>query len=120
MKSKSPQGGLVYSTEVGRTCPKCRQALASCRCSAVSARPATDGVLRVYLETKGRAGKGVTVVRGMALDDTTIVALGKQLRTSCGSGGTVKDGVIEVQGDHRDRIIKMLTERGYVVKRAGA
>ena len=120
MKSKSPQGGLVYSTEVGRMCPQCCQALASCRCSAVSARPATDGVLRVSLETKGRAGKGVTVLRGLALDDAAIAALGKQLRTSCGSGGTVKDGVIEVQGDHRDRVIRMLTEQGYVVKRAGA
>ena len=120
MKSKSPQGGLVYSTEVGRMCPQCCQALASCRCSAASARPATDGVLRVSLETKGRAGKGVTVLRGLTLDDAAIAALGKQLRTSCGSGGTVKDGVIEVQGDHRDRIIKMLTEQGYVVKRAGA
>ncbi len=120
MKSKSPQGGLVYSTEVGRMCPQCRQALASCRCSAASARPATDGVLRVSLETKGRAGKGVTVLRGLALDDAAIAALGKQLRTSCGSVGTVKAGVVEVQGDHRGRIIKMLTEQGYVVKRAGA
>ena len=119
MKSKSPQGGLVYSTEVGRMCPQCRQALASCRCSAAIARPATDGVLRVSLETKGRAGKGVTVLRGLALDDAAIAALGKQLRTSCGSGGTVKDGVIEVQGDHRDRVIRMLTDQGYVVKRAG-
>ncbi len=119
MKSKSPQGGLVYSTEVGRTCPKCRQALASCRCSAAIARSVTDGVLRVSLETKGRAGKGVTVLRGLALDDAAIAALGKQLRTSCGSGGTVKDGVVEVQGDHRDRVIRMLTDQGYVVKRAG-
>ena len=60
------------------------------------------------------------MLRGLALDDAAIAALGKQLRTSCGSGGTVKDGVVEVQGDHRDRIIKMLTEQGYVVKRAGA
>ena len=119
MKSKSPQGGLVYSTEAGRMCPQCRQAIASCRCSAESVRPATDGVLRVSLETKGRAGKGVTVVRGLALDDTAIAALGKQLRTSCGSGGTVKDGVVEAQGDHRDRVIRMLTDQGYLVKRAG-
>jgi len=76
-------------------------------------------VLRVSLETKGRAGKGVTVLRGLALDDAAIAALGKQLRTSCGSGGTVKDGVVEVQGDHRDRVIRMLTDQGYVVKRAG-
>jgi translation initiation factor 1 len=71
------------------------------------------------METKGRAGKGVTVVRGLALDDAAIAALGKQLRTSCGSGGTVKDGVVEVQGDHRDRVVKMLTDQGYRVKRAG-
>ena len=116
MKSKSPQGGLVYSTEVGRMCPQCRQALASCRCSAASARPAADGVLRVSLETKGRAGKGVTVLRGLALDDAAIAALGKQLRTSCGSGGTVKDGVIEVQGDHRERITQALLSMGHAAK----
>ena len=119
MKSKSAQGGLVYSTEAGRMCPQCRQAIASCRCIAASVRPATDGVLRVSLETKGRAGKGVTVLRGLAMDDAAIAALGKQLRTSCGSGGTVKDGVVEVQGDHRDRVIRMLTDQGFVVKRAG-
>jgi translation initiation factor 1 len=119
MKSRSHQGGLVYSTEAGRMCPQCRQALASCRCSAVNVRPAADGVVRVSIETKGRAGKGVTVVRGLALDATAIVALGKQLRTSCGSGGTVKDGVVEVQGDHCVRVIKMLTDQGYIVKRAG-
>jgi translation initiation factor 1 len=71
------------------------------------------------METKGRGGKGVTLVRGLALDAPSIIALGKQLRTSCGSGGTVKDGVVEVQGDHRDRIIKILTDQGYVVKRTG-
>jgi translation initiation factor 1 len=76
-------------------------------------------VLRVSLETKGRAGKGVTVLRGLAMDDAAIAALGKQLRTSCGSGGTVKDGVVEVQGDHRDRVSRMLTDQGFVVKRAG-
>jgi len=119
MKSRSVSGGLVYSTDSGRMCPVCRQPAANCRCSATPARPAGDGVLRVSRETKGRAGKGVTLVRGLALDPLALAALGKQLKTACGSGGTVKDGVIEVQGDHCERIIEMLKAQGFVVKRAG-
>nr|MDP2191966.1 translation initiation factor Sui1 [Rhodoferax sp.] len=118
MKSISTSGGLVYSTDSGRMCPGCRQPMASCRCSAAPARPLPDGVLRVSRETKGRAGKGVTLVRGLALDPLALTALGKQLKTACGSGGTVKDGVIEVQGDHCDRIIEALKSQGFVVKRA--
>ncbi len=117
-RSFADLGGLVYSTEVGRTCPDCRQAIASCTCRAVQ-RPAGDGVVRVSRETKGRAGKGVTLVRGVPLDDAAVAALGKQLKAACGSGGTVKDGVIEVQGDHCDRVVALLRERGFTVKRAG-
>ncbi|MDO9165510.1 MAG: translation initiation factor Sui1 [Rhodoferax sp.] len=119
MKSRSTSGGLVYSTEAGRMCPACRQPKASCRCGSAPARPAGDGVVRVSRETKGRAGKGVTLVRGLALDALALAALGKQLKTACGSGGTVKDGVIEVQGDHCERVIEMLKSQGFVVKRAG-
>lgn len=119
MKSRSPTGGLVYSTDSGRMCPLCRQPTASCRCSAAPARPPSDGVIRVSRETKGRAGKGVTLVRGLALDPLALAALGKQLKTACGSGGTVKDGVIEVQGDHCDRVMEVLKAQGFVVKRAG-
>lgn len=94
--------------------------MAQCRCSAASAlRAPGDGVVRVSRETKGRAGKGVTLVRGLALDPAALVALGKQLKTVCGSGGTVKDGVIEVQGDHCDRIVETLKSQGFSVKRAG-
>jgi translation initiation factor 1 len=71
------------------------------------------------MESKGRAGKGVTLVRGLALDPLALAALGKQLKTACGSGGTVKDGVIEVQGDHCDRVMEALKNQGFVVKRAG-
>jgi len=117
-KSLSDLGGLVYSTELGRTCPDCRQALAQCVCR-VAKRPAGDGVVRVSRETKGRAGKGVTLVRGLSLDDEALVALAKQLKAACGSGGTVKDGVIEVQGDHVDKLLPVLQARGFVVKRAG-
>jgi translation initiation factor 1 len=119
MKSRSTSGGLVYSTDSGRMCPKCRLPVASCRCSATPVRVASDGVVRVSRETKGRAGKGVTLVRGLALDPLALAALGKQLKTACGSGGTVKDGVIEVQGDHCARVMEMLAGQGFVVKRAG-
>ncbi len=71
------------------------------------------------METKGRAGKGVTVVRGLPLDTAALTTLGKQLKSSCGTGGTVKDGIVEVQGDHRDRVIELLKSQGFVVKRAG-
>ncbi|MDZ7921705.1 MAG: translation initiation factor Sui1 [Rhodoferax sp.] len=116
--SLSDLGGLVYSTEMGRTCPVCRQAIAACTCNAPK-RPTGDGVVRVSRETKGRAGKGVTLVRGVPLMEAELVALGKQLKAACGSGGTVKDGVIEVQGDHVDRVMQLLQAQGHKVKRAG-
>lgn len=119
MKAKLISSGLVYSTEAGRMCPVCRQPVAACQCSASKPRPASDGIVRVSRETKGRAGKGVTLVKGLALDDAALAALGKQLKTACGSGGTVKDGVIEVQGDHCVRVLALLAVQGYKAKRAG-
>ena len=116
--SLSDLGGLVYSTEMGRTCPVCRQAIAACTCNAPK-QPTGDGVVRVSRETKGRAGKGVTLVRGVPLMEAELVVLGKQLKAACGSGGTVKDGVIEVQGDHVERVMQLLQAQGHKVKRAG-
>lgn len=113
------RGGLVYSTDAGRMCPACRQPLAQCLCRQSQAAPAGDGIVRVSRETKGRGGKAVTLVRGVALDAAGLTALGKQLKAACGSGGTVKDGVIEVQGDHCERVIDTLKAQGYTVKRAG-
>jgi translation initiation factor 1 len=119
MKSNA-RGGLVYSTESGRMCPECRRALAECVCKTVAHRlPAGDGIVRVSRETKGRGGKSVTLVKGLALDALALASLGKQLRTACGSGGTVKDGVIEVQGDHCERVIEALKKCGHSAKRAG-
>ena len=118
MKGLSSLGGLVYSTDHGRMCPDCRQPVAQCQCKAAKA-PTGDGVVRVSRETKGRGGKAVTVVRGVLQDDAAIAALGKQLKTACGSGGTVKDGVIEVQGDHVDRVLQELRKLGHTAKRAG-
>ncbi|WP_414820410.1 translation initiation factor Sui1 [Variovorax sp. Root411] len=123
MKQQRNQAGsaLVYSTEAGgRMCPGCGEPMARCRCKEFQARPpATDGIVRVTHETKGRKGKGVTLVKGVALDAAALAALGKQLKTACGSGGTVKDGVIEIQGDHRELVVAALAKQGHTVKRAG-
>lgn len=117
MKSSS-NGGLVYSTESGRMCPACRQAVAACQCKA---QPVVkgDGVVRVSRQSKGRGGKTVTLVKGLALDAAALAALGKSLRTACGSGGTVKDGVIEIQGDHCELVMATLTKQGHAPRRAG-
>lgn len=119
MKPARPGGGLVYSTDSGRMCPGCRQPLAACTCNAAAARPSGDGIVRVSRETQGRKGKGVTLVRGLPLDDAALADLGRRLKALCGSGGTVKDGVVEIQGEHRDRIVAELQKAGYSVKRAG-
>ena len=115
---KSAAGGLVYSTDIGRMCPACRQPQLRCACKAAAA-PVGDGVVRVSMQTKGRGGKAVTLVRGLPLDAEALSALGKRLRTACGSGGTVKDGVVELQGDHCERVIVSLKAEGWQVKRAG-
>ncbi|MBX3687505.1 MAG: translation initiation factor Sui1 [Rhodocyclaceae bacterium] len=117
---RSGVGGLVYSTESGRMCPQCRKPVEACNCAAQAAAAlGGDGVVRVSRETKGRGGKAVTVVRGVARGAMELALLGKQLRTACGSGGTVKDGAIEVQGDHCERVIEQLRKQGFTVKRAG-
>ncbi|MBP8296338.1 MAG: translation initiation factor Sui1 [Burkholderiales bacterium] len=112
-------GGLVYSTDAGRMCPGCRQPVVQCRCARVPAAPAGDGVVRVTREAKGRGGKVVTVIRGLGLHAAALSALGKSLKTACGTGGTVKDGTIELQGDHCERAIAALKVQGHAVKRAG-
>ena len=120
--ARPPSGGLVYSTEGGRMCPQCRQPLAVCRCKAAAAAARAgsgDGVVRVSRVSKGRGGKCVTLVRGVALPADELAALGKHLRAACGTGGTLKEGVLEVQGDHAERVMALLVERGFVVKRAG-
>jgi translation initiation factor 1 len=118
MKS-NPNGGLVYSTDAGRMCPGCRRPIAECACKTAVAPP-TDGVVRVFFETKGRGGKGVTVVRGLGLADPQLAAIGKKLKAACGVGGTAKDGVVELQGDHRERVLALLPTLGFRnVKKAG-
>jgi translation initiation factor 1 len=111
---------LVYSTEGGRMCPTCRRPQLQCHCAAQArAAPAGDGRVRVSRETQRRGGKTVTVVRGLALDAAALAALGKQLRSSCGTGGTAKDGVLELQGDHVERVLAALVAAGHAAKRSG-
>ncbi len=116
--SKRQSGGLVYSTEQGRMCPQCRNAQAACTCSEPVA-PAGDGVVRVSRETKGRKGKGVTIVTGLPLAGDELKNFARKLKARCGTGGTVKGNTIEIQGDQRDILIPVLQEQGWTVKRAG-
>ena len=119
MKSTKTTGGLVYSTEHGSMCPECRKPIAGCICSRNAAMPAIDGIVRVSRETKGRKGKGVTLVKGLALEPAGLTELGRRLKAACGAGGTVKDDVIELQGDHREVVIASLRKAGWTVKPAG-
>ena len=116
---KTSADGLVYSTDGGRMCPVCRRPLAECACRQASAAPAGDGIVRVRRETGGRGGKTVTAVRGVPLPADELAALGKRLRRACGAGGTCKDGVLEIQGDHVERVVAWLAQQGFTVKRAG-
>ena len=109
---------LVYSTDAGRMCPTCRKPMAACVCRT-NAAPRGDGNVRVSREKQGRGGKVVTLVRGLAVDEATLVAMGKRLRAACGAGGTAKDGVLEVQGDHVERVLELLKAEGLNPKRAG-
>ena len=120
MKSAG-RGGLVYSTDAGRMCPACRQPLSSCACAAAGKRaaPAGDGIARIRRETGGRGGKTVTTISGLALDDAALAGLAKRLKAACGTGGTVRDGTIELQGDHRDPSAALLAREGIRSKLAG-
>ncbi len=108
--------GLVYSTGQGRMCPACGKPVAQCVCGQLQA-PKGDGNVRVGREV--RKGSGVTVISGLPLAGEALKALAKELKTRCGSGGTVKDGVIEIQGDHRDVLVAELGRRGWKAKRSG-
>jgi translation initiation factor 1 len=116
---RPPARSLVYSTELGRTCPACRQSLAECRCRNTSTRIVGDGNVRVGRESKGRGGKVVTLVSGLPVTGAELAMLATALKKRCSTGGTVKDAVIEIQGEHRDVIVAELLARGFKAKRAG-
>jgi translation initiation factor 1 len=110
---------LVYSSTDGRVCPECGKAVAACVCRKKSGMPGGDGVVRVRRESKGRGGKTVSVISGLPLDEAGVKSLAGELKRRCGSGGTVKDGVVEIQGDHRELLLAELTARGFKAKAAG-
>lgn len=125
MKSRSVSsaadgGGIVYSTDVGERCPNCQRPIAGCVCKrGTPGKASGDGTVRVSRETQGRKGKGVTVIAGLGLPPEPLAALATELKKFCGSGGSVADGRIEIQGDHRDRLVDELIRRGWKAKRAG-
>ena len=111
---------LVFSTAHGRMCDECGKPAADCVCGKKKQSFAKqDGFVRVGRETKGRKGAGVTVISGVALSFDDLKQLAKDLKSRCGVGGTVKDGVIEIQGDQRDWVIEELAKRAFKVKRVG-
>jgi translation initiation factor 1 len=116
---KERANGIVYSTAHGRMCPECGRSAKECVCRQKKAVHGGDGVVRIGRETKGRKGKGVTVITGLPGDESELKELGRQLKAKCGAGGTVKDGVIEIQGDHRHVLLQELSNRGWEVKLAG-
>lgn len=118
-KYNDNHGGLVFSTDHGRMCPECNQPVDQCACGKEEVIPEGDGIVRVSRQTKGRKGKGVTVIIGLPLTSAELKRLARELKARCGSGGTVKDNTIEIQGDHRDVLIDILQSKGYTVKRAG-
>ena len=120
MSSKPAETRLVYSSEQGRICPGCGRPLKQCVCHQKKKPTLSDGVVRIHRETKGRKGKGVTLITGVPLPDEELKALAKTLKQKCGTGGTIKDGVIEIQGDHREVLLAELEKKGWKVKLAGA
>ena len=108
--SRNTESRLVYSTDRGRI---------KSADEPTAAAPAGDGIVRIRRETSGRKGKGVTAVSGVPVDDKALEVLAKQLKQMCGTGGTVKERIIEIQGDHREKIRDTLQKQGFTVKLAG-
>lgn len=107
--SKDKNSRLVYSTETGRIKEE----------KTATPTPASDGIVRIRRETAGRNGKGVTTISGIPADDIELKNIAKTLKQICGVGGAVKEGVIEIQGDQREKIKTELEKRGFTVKLAG-
>ena len=116
--SLSALSGLVYSTDSGRHCPGCSQPVGACICKQTQI-PEGDGIARVRRETKGRGGKTVTSISGVPLAEDALKELAAKLKKRCGCGGSLKDGVIEIQGDHVELLIAELIQQGFKAKKSG-
>ena len=113
------QNRTVYSTEWGRICLNCGEPIKECKCKQVKKIVANDGFVRLQRQTKGRNGKPVSIIRGVPLAEKELKSLHRELKQLCGCGGTIKDGVMEIQGDHHEKIAARLSQKGYKVKLAG-
>ncbi len=110
-------GRPVYETGKGRLCPKCGWPVDDCRCSRAAEEPVPARVTCVLrLETKGRGGKSVSVVAGLPRNQAFLAALAAELKRACGTGGTVADGAVEIQGDQRKRLRPLLSGKGWTVR----
>ena len=122
---RDPNSSIVYTTGIGERCRNCQRPVRGCVCKRGTpgkvslGKTSSDGTVRVSRETQGRKGKGVTVISGLGLPPIELEALATELKKRCGSGGAVENGRIEIQGDHRDRLVEELTRRGWKAKRAG-
>jgi translation initiation factor 1 len=118
-----PNSRLVYSTEFGQICPECQKSVSKCICkkkkTKVSLKTKQDGIIRIRREVKGRKGKTVTAIYGFQFDQSNLKALAKQLKQQCGTGGSVKDDMIIIQGDHRKKLMELLEAQGHKVKLSG-
>ncbi|WP_020676985.1 translation initiation factor Sui1 [Geopsychrobacter electrodiphilus] len=114
---KNTDNRLVYSDEIGTDCPRCGKALKKCSCQASPKK--SEGPVRVERQTRGRKGKGVSLISGLPLAEAQLKDLAKELKQRCGCGGTVKNGIIEIQTDQRDLLIEELLKKGYHAKKAG-
>jgi translation initiation factor 1 len=110
---------IVYSTGIGERCPNCLRAITQCVCRKGTPGKRGDGIVRVSRETQHRNGKAVTVVSGLALNAAELAELASDLKRRCGSGGTVSENRIEIQGEHRDVLIAELARRGIAARRGG-
>lgn len=118
MRDTDFKSRLVYSTESGSICPGCGKPVAACICRAMkkAAAAKTDGIARLRYETKGRKGKGVTLISGLPLSENGLTEFARQLKQRFGTGGAVKHFTIELQGDHRKEAAEELAKMGYAVK----
>jgi len=113
---------LVYSTEQGECCPACQQPIKDCCCGTIADQQRLnklDGIIRIRRETSGRKGKGVTTLQGVPLNKDELKTLTAELKKRCGTGGALKDDIIEIQGDQRTTIKALLEAKGFKVKLSG-
>ena len=114
---------LVYSTGAGKICTACNQPVRDCKCSPKKKNrdkvSYTDETIRVRREVKGRKGKTVTMISNVPLNNTDLLQLASEMKHKCGTGGSVKEGIILIQGDRVADIILMLEQKGFQAKRSG-